>query len=96
MDEVTRRRESDEEFRRREVMRVVDVLNLTYCDVSGHVDISDGHEDHYYNLGIKFTPQFWRVVKEVLRERALDRAEYEGEMSHQMSVLSGQASGRTL
>ena len=96
MDEVTRRRESDEEFRRREVMRVVDALNLTYCDVSGHVDISDGHEEHYCNLGIKFTPQFWQVVKEVLRERALARAEYEGEMSHQMSVLTGQASGRTL
>ena len=96
MDELTRRRESDEEFRRREIMRVVEALNLTYCDVGGHVDISDGHCEHYYNLGIKFTPQFWKVVNEVLAQRALDQAEYDGEMAHQMSVLSGQASGRTL
>mgnify|MGYP004447398639 CR=1 FL=1 len=96
MDENARRRESDEKHRRREIWRIAQALNLTYCDVAGNEGISDGHCDHYYDLGIKFTPQFLKVVNEILTQRAFDQAEYDGEMAHQMSVLSGQASGRTL
>lgn len=96
MDENERRRESDEKHRRREIWRIAQALNLTYCDVAGTEGISDGHCDHYYDLGVKFTPQFLKVVNEILSVRAEWDAESDAESAHQMSVLSGQASGRTL